>query len=79
MPICEPYTIGAYVILCYDYDEFGDPIVIDEYWRDSFDDALYLVSFSWEYPFEICRYEKYDKESRTFYKQVARSKQFAIL
>lgn len=77
--ICEPYTVGAYVVFWYDRDEYGDIEMVDEVWRFSFDDALDEVRFSWGLPFEICRFGKFDKESRTYYQCVARSKQFASL
>lgn len=79
MPICEPYTIGAYVVFWYDWDEYGGIDLVDEVWRFSFDETLEEVSSSWGLPFEICQFNKFDKESRTYYKRVARSKEFAIM
>lgn len=76
MSIVNVDTIGAYVIFCYDFDDEGDLIIIDELWRSTFDECLKETAFMWGCPFEICQCQK-PLTGLSGYKTVARSARYA--
>lgn len=72
--------IGNYVVFWYDFDDEGNIIIVDELERETFDEALDVVKFSWGLPFEICKVlENPFYKKAGVYKTVARSLQYAQL
>lgn len=65
------------MLFCYDEDEEGDLVIVDEIWRQTLDEIMEESKYCWGLPIEICKYIPYDRESRMSNKTVARSKQYA--
>ena len=78
MKIIDVDTVGAYVIFCYDFDEYGDLVIVDEIWRSSFDECFDEVARLnlWGCPIEICQCLK-PLTGLLGYKTVARSARYA--
>lgn len=76
--IIDVDTIGGYVIFCYDYDDEGNLIIVDEIWRLTFDECFEEMARLnlWGCPVEICQCLK-PLTGLSGYKTVARSSSYA--
>lgn len=78
--IVDVDSIGSYVIFCYDFDDYGDLIIVDEIWRSSFDECFEEMARLnlWGCLIEICQCVKSPGLGRA-YKTVARSASYAAI
>lgn len=78
MKIIDVDTVGAYVIFCFDFDDEGALVIVDEIWRSSFDECFEEVARLnlWGCPIEICHCLK-SLTGLLGYKTVARSARYA--